>query len=130
LRESWKDYLVESPTSAYDHVIFNSQIEKDFVEALEKDKRVKVYLKLPAWFTVPTPIGEYNPDWAIVMDDLDAHGKRKGKELLYLVRETKDTSRPESMRPNEQRKIDCGKRHFAGALGVSYRVAKSAAELP
>lgn len=127
---SWKDYLVESPTSAYDHVIFNSQIEKDFVEALEKDKRVKVYLKLPAWFTVPTPIGEYNPDWAIVMDDLDAHGKRKGKELLYLVRETKDTSRPESMRPNEQRKIDCGKRHFTDALGVNYRVVKSAAELP
>jgi type III restriction enzyme len=127
---SWKDYLVESPTSAYDHVIFNSQIEKDFVEALEKDKRVKVYLKLPAWFTVPTPIGEYNPDWAIVMDDLDAHGKRKGKELLYLVRETKDTSRPESMRPNEQRKIDCGKRHFADALHVNYRVVKSAAELP
>ncbi len=127
---SWKEYLVESPTSVYDHVNFNSQIERDFVEGLEKDKRIKVYIKLPAWFTVPTPVGEYNPDWAIVMDDLDAHGKRKAKELLYLVRETKDTSRPESMRPNEQRKMDCGKRHFQDALGVNYRVVKSAAELP
>jgi type III restriction enzyme len=126
---SWKEYLVASPTSIYDHVIFNSEIERNFVEGLEKDKRVRVYLKLPAWFTVTTPVGEYNPDWAIVMDDVDAHGKTKG-ERLYLVRETKDTSRPDSMRPNEQRKIDCGKRHFKDALGVNYRVIKSAAELP
>jgi len=91
---------------------------------------VKVYLKLPAWFTVPTPIGEYNPDWAIVMENRDAHGKRKGKELLYLVRETKDTSRPESMRPNELRKIECGKQHFEGTLGVNYRTIKSVSELP
>lgn len=127
---SWRDYLIPSPTSVYDHVVFQSEIEQRFVEGLESDKRVKVYLKLPAWFTVPTPIGEYNPDWAIVMDNLDAHGKRKGKEMLYLVRETKDTSRPESMRLNEQRKIDCGKVHFEKALGVSYRVVKSASELP
>jgi len=72
----------------------------------------------------------YNPDWAIVMEDRDAHGKRKGQERLYLVRETKDTSRPENMRSNEQRKIDCGKRHFEDALGVDYRVMKSAADLP
>jgi type III restriction enzyme len=127
---SWKDYLIESPTSVYDHVIFQSEIEEKFVAGLEHDKRVKVYLKLPAWFTVPTPIGEYNPDWAIVMEDRDAHGKRKGKERLYLVRETKDTSRPDSMRLNEQRKIDCGKRHFIDTLKVDYRVVKSAAELP
>lgn len=127
---SWQDYLVASSRSAYDHVIFNSEIEKTFVEGLEKDDRVKVYLKLPDWFTVTTPVGEYNPDWAIVMEDIDAHGKRKGKDRLYLVRETKDTTRPESMRPNEQRKIDCGKRHFRDALGVDYRVVKSAAELP
>ena len=127
---SWQDYLVASPRSAYDHVIFNSEIEKNFVEGLEKDDRIKVYLKLPDWFTVATPVGEYNPDWAIVMDDVDAHGKRQGKEKLYLVRETKDTSRPDSTRPNEQRKIDCGKRHFKDALDVDYRVVKSAAELP
>jgi len=127
---SWQDYLIASPTSVYDHIAFQSEIERSFVEGLENDKRVKVYLKLPAWFTVPTPVGEYNPDWAIVMDNLDAHGKRQGKDLLYLVRETKDVSRPESMRPNETRKIDCGKAHFEKALGVSYRVVKSAAELP
>jgi type III restriction enzyme len=127
---SWQDYLIPSPTSIYDHVAWQSAIEREFVEGLEHDKRVKVYLKLPAWFTVPTPVGEYNPDWAIVMEDLDAHGKRQGKDLLYLVRETKDASRPESMRPNEIRKTICGKAHFEKALGVSYRVVKSAAELP
>jgi hypothetical protein len=57
---SWKDYLIASPTSAYDHVIFNSEIERNFVEGLEEDKRVKIYLKLPAWFTVATPVGEYD----------------------------------------------------------------------
>ena len=127
---SWQDYLVSSPNSVYDHVEWQSEIEKKFVTDLENDKRVKVYLKLPKWFTVPTPVGEYNPDWAIVMEDLDAHGQRQGKDLLYLVRETKDTARPDSMRPNEGRKIDCGKAHFEGALGVNYRVVKSAAELP
>ena len=127
---SWANYLVASPTSVYDYVIFDSEIERNFVEGLEKDERVKVYLKLPAWFTVPTPIGEYNPDWAIVMEDRDAHGKRKRKELLYLVRETKDTSRPDSLRSNEVRKIECGKRHFEDALGVNYRTVKTVAELP
>jgi len=127
---SWQDYLIASPTSVYDHVVFQSEIEEKFVAGLEHDKRVKVYLKLPAWFTVPTPVGEYNPDWAIVMENRDAHGERQGKDLLYLVRETKDTTRPDSMRPNENRKIECGKVHFEKALGVSYRVVKSAAELP
>lgn len=64
------------------------------------------------------------------MDNLDAQGKRKGKDLLYLVRETKDASRPDSMRPNEIRKTACGKAHFEKALGINYRIVKSVAELP
>ena len=80
-------------------------------------------MKLPAWFQVPTPIGSYNPDWAIVFDD-------GGQEHLYLVRETKGTTTLTDLRPDERRKIMCGRKHFREALGVDYRVVTSAAELP
>ena len=88
---------------------------------------MRLYLKLPGWFTVPTPVGNYNPDWAIVMEN-EAAGP--GSPLLYLVRETKSTTIPDELRPNEERKVRCGERHFREALGVDYKVATSAAELP
>ena len=88
------------------------------------------YLKLPSWFKVPTPVGEYNPDWAIVMEDRDEHGQPTGNPFLYLVRETKDRNWKANLRPDEQRKIQCGERHFKGALGVNYKVVTKASELP
>ncbi len=126
----WQDHLVPSPNhGVYDHVVWQSEIEREFIEALEDDDRVKLYLKLPGWFLVPTPVGDYNPDWAIVLEPRDAHGKPTSEPLLYLVRETKDTSRPDSLRGNEKRKLDCGKQHFGGALGVDYDVIQTAAQL-
>lgn len=97
---------------------------------LERRDDVKLYLKLPNWFIVPTPIGEYNPDWAIVMEPRDENGKPADDQLLYLVRETKDTTNLNELRPDEVRKIHCGARHFEDALGVSYKVVTSAKELP
>jgi type III restriction enzyme len=91
---------------------------------------VQLYVKLPSWFKVRTPVGEYNPDWAIVMEDRDAHGDPTGEPLLYLVRETKAANWRTSLRPEERRKIKCGERHFEGALGVSYKVVTTAGELP
>jgi len=91
---------------------------------------VKLYVKLPAWFTVPTPVGEYNPDWAVVMEVRDEHGQPAGKPLLYLVRETKDKDWQTSLRPDERRKIQCGERHFSGALKVPFKVITGASELP
>ena len=64
--ESWKEHLIPSNRSVYDHTIFDSEIERKFVKKLETLDEIKLYVKLPAFFTVPTPIGEYNPDWAIV----------------------------------------------------------------
>ena len=125
---AWEDYLVQADHSVYDHVICDSDIERQFVEGLEKRQDVKLYLKLPAWFTVPTPIGEYNPDWAIVMEDRDEHGEPTGKPLLYLVRETKDTANLYELRPDERRKVVCAERHFR-ELGVEYKVVTSAHEL-
>jgi type III restriction enzyme len=128
--ESWMDYLVPATHSVYDHIIYESEVEKEFVKGLEKRGDVKLYLKLPNWFTVPTPVGGYNPDWAIVMEERDAHGHPTGKPLLYLVRETKGDNWKTDLRPDELRKIQCGRQHFAGALKVDYRVVTKSSELP
>lgn len=127
---SWQDYLVPTERSVYEHVEFDSEVEHRFVLDLEKRDDVRLYVKLPSWFTVRTPVGEYNPDWAIVMEDRDPHGKRTQKPLLYLVRETKDQKWLKNARANEKRKVACGERHFEGALKVNFRVVSSAAELP
>jgi len=124
---SWKDNLIPSPHSIYDHVVFDSNIEKEFVEGLEHRDDVKLYVKLPGWFTVPTPIGEYNPDWAIVLEKKNEDGEVE--DVLYLVRETKDTRILDDLRPDERRKIISGKKHFKDALGVSYDVIVTAKEL-
>ena len=131
---TWQQYLVPSRksdgsdgTSLYDPVLCESKVEKSFVEGLEARHDVRLYLKLPGWFKVPTPIGNYNPDWAIVMEDEADPGDTP---LLYLVRETKSTTVSDELRPNEERKVRCGERHFQDALGVDFKVVTSAAELP
>ena len=126
---SWEECLIPAKHSVYDHVIFDSEVERKFVEGLEKRDDVKLYLKLPFFFTVPTPLGEYNPDWAIVVEPRDAHGEPTGEQMLYLVRETKGTTNLDDLRPDEKRKILCGEQHFKDALGVDYKVVTSAEEL-
>jgi type III restriction enzyme len=131
---SWEEYIVPSETSGaaggthiYDGVISDSEtIEKPFILDLERRADVKLYIKLPDWFMVDTPIGRYNPDWAIVMDDPE----HDGNPVLYLVRETKGTLNLNELRPEERRKIFCGRAHFEGALGVNYRVVTNASQLP
>lgn len=103
---SWEEYLIpaaEAAHSAYDYVIYDSEVEKAFVKGLEKRNDVKLYLKLPRWFTVSTPIGDYNPDWAIVIEERDAFGEPLDKPLLYLVRETKGSTDPNKLHLDEQR---------------------------
>ena len=58
--ESWKDCMEPASRSIYDHVIWDSDVEKQFVEGLERRDDIILYVKLPAFFTVPTPIGNYN----------------------------------------------------------------------
>lgn len=131
--QTWEDYLVPSEeisgvggTHLYDGVRWDSPtIEKPFAESLEKMANVKLYIKLPDWFTVDTPIGRYNPDWAIVMDDPDDE-----EERLYLIRETKGTLDLDDLRPDEKRKVLCGRKHFGGALGVNFKVVTKATQLP
>ena len=122
---SWEDYLMPAKRSVYDHVIFQSTKEKEFAAGLDKRDDVKLYVKLPAWFVVDTPVGPYNPDWAIVIEDRDAHGDATGKPFLYLVCETKGASAVSKLRPSEARKTICGERHFEQALDVDYKVVTS-----
>jgi type III restriction enzyme len=124
---SWEDLVEPATLALYDQVIVNSNIERQFVKELEQREDVRMYVKLPDWFKIPTPIGNYNPDWAIVMDDPD----RPGEELLYLISETKgqtDTSKLQYA--HESQKIKCGRTHFEQALQVSYKVMASTADLP
>ena len=134
--ETWTDYIVPSTeqngtggTHIYDGVPFDSEtVEKPFIEALEKRQDVRLYVKLPSWFTVTTPIGGYNPDWAIVMKEPNG-----GDNLLYLVRESKGTLNLDELRPDEKRKILCGRKHFRDALNMGqlgFRVVTEASQLP
>jgi type III restriction enzyme len=126
--ETVSDRLIPVDNSIYDHIVIQSETEKRFVEKLKKRTDVRLFIKLPGWFKVRTPVGQYNPDWGLVMEEVDAFGD-KGP-LLYLVRETKSTTVAAELRGTENQKNHCGERHFAGALGVDYRVITSADDLP
>jgi hypothetical protein len=59
--------LLDAERSVYQHVIYDSDTERDFADQLSKNESIKVYAKLPGWFKVPTPLGSYNPDWAVLV---------------------------------------------------------------
>lgn len=111
--------MVEAKKSVYDHVVYDSAVEREFAERLDQSGDVKVYAKLPAWFKIETPLGTYNPDWAVLVE-------HDGIERLFFVVETKGSLFTDALRPTEQGKIDCGKAHFK-ALGTSvdFTVANS-----
>ncbi len=119
--------VLRSTKSVYEELVFDSEVERKFAEKLENRDDVKFYVKLPNWFKVQTPIGNYNPDWAVVMEEVDQFGD-KG-ERLYLVRETKSTHNLGELRPDEAQKLRCGSRHF-GELVVDYKLVVCAEELP
>jgi len=113
-----KDYFedcISVKKSVYDTVIYDSDVEREFALALDDREDIKLFVKLPAWFKIETPIGTYNPDWAIVKHD---------DETVYLVRETKSTKDMSKLRPSEKEKIQCGQAHF-DALGVDFEVVTS-----
>jgi type III restriction enzyme len=101
------------PKNPYEWIPFDSDVEKQIAERLDSEEGVKFFCKLPRWFRVATPLGDYNPDWALVHE-------HNGK--LYLVRETKSTLERDKRRESENKKVDCGKAHFE-ALGVPFEVA-------
>ena len=105
--------MLAATRSVYEHVVYDSDTERTFAEQLGKNEAVKVYAKLPGWFKVPTPLGTYNPDWAVLVE-------KDGAERLYFVVETKGSLFIDELREKESAKIECGKAHFkALAVGES-----------
>jgi type III restriction enzyme len=90
----------------YDYVFTDSTIERDFVGELDASSEVIVYAKLPKSFHIPTPVGNYNPDWAI------AFNKDKVKHV-YFIAETKGSMSSMELRKTEESKIDCARKFFA-----------------
>jgi len=103
----------------YDFVPFDSEVERNLGGKLDSPQAVKFFCKLPGWFKIPTPLGDYNPDRAVVLER---------DQKLYLVRETKDTHGRDKRRHTENKKIDCGRAHF-DAIGVDYAIATNIQEV-
>lgn len=89
----------------YDHVVFDSTNERDFATELDINTDVAVYVKLPDGFYISTPVGHYNPDWAIAFYE----GKVKH---IYFVAETKGSMSSMQLRLIEESKIHCAREHF------------------
>jgi type III restriction enzyme len=108
-----RNMLKDTTKSVFEHVVYDSGgVEKTFAEQLEKNEAVKIYAKLPSWFKVPTPLGTYNPDWAVLVEV-------SGEERLYFVVETKGSLFADDLRDNEAAKVACGAAHFQElAIGI------------
>ncbi len=111
----------------FSHIVIdaNSGPERAFAQACEENDDVSFYIKLPRWFEIDTPVGKYNPDWAL---------SYRNYKTLYFVAETKGGTdavgiREDLLRPLEQLKIECGRRHFKQFEQVSFRVVKCLDEL-
>ncbi len=106
--------------SLYDHIIYdNSSVERDFAKELDNDSEVKLFFKIPDKFKIPTPIGSYNPDWAVYVET-------DNEKKLYFVIETKGSTNFMDLRDKESIRIKCGKKHFE-AIGadVEFDVTKT-----
>ena len=104
--------------SVYDYIVYDSSsIERPFAVALDNDPDVKMFFKIPDRFKIETPIGSYNPDWAVYLT-------KNGEEKLYFVLETKGSTSFMDLRTREQLKIHCGKKHFEALdNGIELQVA-------
>lgn len=99
----------------FDYVVYDSKVERQFAEYLDGREDICLFMKLPDKFRIPTPVGDYNPDWAIIKTE-------EGQDRLYLIRETKSSLNPTERRPGENAKINAAIKHFE-AIGVNYKVA-------
>lgn len=116
---SYLNNRLEVKKSVYDAVVYDSEVERKFAEELDKREDIKLFVKLPHWFLVETPVGDYNPDWAIV---------KHGDQTIYLVRETKGTKDFLKLRSIEADKVRCGKEHFK-TLDVNFDIVTAVNEI-
>ncbi len=100
------------------YIPLDSGVENQFAKDCESSEQIEFYFKLPYWFKINTPIGTYNPDWAIV---------KKGEKKIYFVAETKSAG--QELRGSEKLKIECGTAHFKNFDDVVYKRVSSVSEL-
>jgi type III restriction enzyme len=119
---AYESNVVAVDKSVTSVIALDSGVEREFAEFLDAREDVKLFLKLPSWFKVPTPLGGYNPDWAIALETADGI-------VLYFVRETKGGAVLDELQyENERLKILFGKAHF-DSIGVDYAFGKEPAKL-
>ena len=111
----------------FSHIVIDSDSgpERAFAQACEDNEDVLFYIKLPRWFRIETPVGDYNPDWAVAY---------RNDSKLYFVAETKRTGHSDHvqlglLRPIEELRIECGKRHFRNFEQVRFKVVSTLEEL-
>lgn len=116
------DNMLSVNHSIYDAIEYQAETERQFAEILDGREDIKLFIKLPPWFKVQTPLGTYNPDWAIVKQ------VSEDEQKLYLIRETKGTKDQLRLRVGEGAKMHCGQQHF-DVLNVDFDVVTSASEI-
>ncbi|RLG27968.1 DEAD/DEAH box helicase, partial [Methanosarcinales archaeon] len=99
-------------------VPLDSNVEYDFAKECEMRDDIEFYFKLPFWFKIKTPIGNYNPDWALI---------KRNEKTVYFVAETKSAG--QELKTSEKRKIKCGHAHFKEFDDVEYRQVSTVGEL-
>lgn len=105
-----EDTTTKKPRTDFDYVVYESDPERQFAELLDGRDDIKFFMKLPGRFKIDTPVGPYNPDWAIIKHE-------DGADRIYMIRETKSTEDEVKRRPTENAKIKAATKHFA-AIGV------------
>ena len=104
-------YKLQNPEkSDFDYVVFDSEPERQFAELLDGREDIKLFVKLPSKFKIDTPVGPYNPDWAIIK-------QMEGQDRIYMIRETKSSDEEIKRRPTENAKIKAAAKHF-DAIGI------------
>ena len=109
----YQSKLIFSTKSIYEYVKCDSDKEVHFAEDLEDLKDIELFVKLPRWFTIKTPVGEYNPDWAITLNI-------EGRQETYYVIETKGSTKFKDLRGKEKDRICCAIKHFDLVSDVDY----------
>lgn len=106
LNGEWGKNAIPVTKHIYDYLVTDSKIETTFAQHLDISREVQIYAKLPSKFSIPTPLGRYNPDWAIVFTEQDV-------QHIYFIAETKGSMDSGDMRGKETGKIACARKHFA-----------------
>ena len=122
---NWLFTVQDKQKTIYDNYIpLDSKTENQFAKDCDTSENVKFYFKLPTWFKIPTPIGSYNPDWAIIFEN---------DSRIYFIIETKNTGTDnidlDKLSKSEQIKIKCGAAHFKQLESVEFRVESSLQKL-